>query len=142
MELIYGHDAAVAAWAASHFPFPADVPSDVVSIGVAEEGQLIGAACFTDYRRDLQGIEISVVAVTPRAIQRPVLRAVFGYPFDQLGCRWVAMHTPIENEAAIKLAKGVGFVQRGVDPHHYAHGKHRMRLTMLAAAWPRLLRRL
>lgn len=141
MRLVYGHDAAVAAWMATHFPFPADVPANVVAIGVADGDALVGGAAFTDYRPDLQGIELSVVATTPRAVTRQVLRAVFGFPFEQLRCRWVAMHTPLGGKA-IKLARGVGFVQRGIDPHHYAPGVHRVRMTMLADAWPRLLRRL
>lgn len=141
ISILRGHDAAVAEWMAERLPHPATPPAEVVTFAVVERDKMLGAAAFTDYRPDVQGIEISVVTETPRAVTRAVIRAVFSYPFIQLGCRWVSMHTPLGNRA-MKLARGVGFVQRGIEPDYYAPGAHRVLLTMPAKAWPALLQRL
>lgn len=137
MRLVYGEDRAVAAWVARHLPMMGEPPEPCTAIGMEEGGALIGGAVFHNYVPEWGGIEMSVHVATPHAMQRGAVRAALGYCFVQLRCRWVLVKTAHTNERALRLAKGLGFVQRGVLPDFFAPRAHAVFLTMTARCYER-----
>lgn len=136
-ELIYGHDAAVAAWVVDQIPHM-DMPREYAAIGVARDGALVAGVIYHNFLPDYRGIEISMAATSARWATRGVIRALLAYPFEQLGCRWVLTCIPHKNEPALKLNKGLGFVQRGVLPDFYDVKRHAVLMTMPARVFARL----
>ena len=61
------------------------------SMGVMRDGRPIGGIVFHNWDPDAQVIEMSGAATDRKWLSRSVLGAMFGYPFDQLGCQLVAM---------------------------------------------------
>jgi len=84
------------------------------SIGMDLDGALIGVVVFHNYRKC--DIEMSIATENPRWIQRGVLRALFHYPFVQLGCARVTAVCSVDSNRAIKLMSGIGFKQEGAHP--------------------------
>ena len=114
MQLVYGADAIVAAWVAARMPnFDDDDSFGVCTgIGVVEGDKLIAGAVFHDYRG--HNIEISFAADDARWATRKHIRAIFAYPFNQLGCVRLTTITSKKNARARKLDEGLGFRIEGV----------------------------
>lgn len=114
MQLVYGCDAQVAAWVEQLMPaFAGDDHFGVcTAIGIAEGSQLIAGAVFHNYRG--HDIEISFAATDPRWASRQRIRAIFGYPFHQLGVVRLTTVTGRKNKRARKLDEGLGFKLEGV----------------------------
>lgn len=86
-------------------------PSDP-SVGLLHNGKLIAGVVFNNY----SGVDIylSVAAVEPGWLNRAFLRAVFRYPFVQLGCRRVTGLVRVDNHAARKFDEHLGFKFEGL----------------------------
>ncbi len=63
MQLIYGHDAAVAEWVAGQIPHMRDAPEMCAAIGVTDGVDLLAGVVFHEYRPAYRIIEISMAAV-------------------------------------------------------------------------------
>ena len=137
MQLIYGHDEAVARWVVDRVDHM-DVPREYAAIGVARDGELIAGVIYHNFIPDYRGLEISMASSSPRWATRRTIRALLSYPFEQLGCRWVLTCTPHKNEAALRVNRALGFVQRGVLPDFYDAKKHAVLMTMPARGYARL----
>jgi RimJ/RimL family protein N-acetyltransferase len=109
MDLLYGHNEAVAAWVAAHIPGCERGFDKPVSIGVVEDERLIGGTCFHNYNPEAGVIEMSSAGTSARWLSRPMLKAIFGYVFDQLGCQLVVMRVSERNSRMIKIAEKFGF---------------------------------
>lgn len=109
MNLLYGHNEAVAAWVAAHIPGCERGFDRPVSIGVVEDERLIGGTCFHNWQPEAGVIEMSSAATSPRWLHPRMLRAIFEYPFDQLGCQLVVMRVSERNERMIGIARKFGF---------------------------------
>lgn len=99
MNLLLGHDTAVAEWVgtmnrkAFHPPFSA--------IGVLDSrGKIVGGFVFTGYNTD--GVEMSLAGWGVQS--RDAWRAVIAYVFGQLGCVRMQMHTRRSNRPVRKMA--------------------------------------
>lgn len=59
------------------------------ALGVVRDGRLIAGVVYHNWRPSAGVIEMSAAAEDRRWLQRPVLRAMFAYPFDEVGCQLV-----------------------------------------------------
>lgn len=109
MDLLYGHNEAVAAWVAAHIPGCERGFDKPVSIGVVDGERLIGGTVFHNYQPEAGVIEMSSAGTSPRWLSRTMLKAIFGYVFDQIGCQLVVMRVSERNGRMVKIAEKFGF---------------------------------
>lgn len=109
MDLLYGHSATVAKWVAEHIPGCERGFDGQGAIGVIENGRLIGGTVFHNWSPESGVVEMSSAATSPRWLCRPMLKAIFGYVFDQLGCQLVVMRVSERNTRMIRIAEKFGF---------------------------------
>jgi RimJ/RimL family protein N-acetyltransferase len=70
---------------------------------------LIGGTVFHQYSPEAGVIEMSSAAVSPRWLAPKMIRAIFGYVFDQLGCQAVVMRMHERNDRMVRIAQKFGF---------------------------------
>ena len=68
-------------------------------MGVIEGDRLIAGIVYHNYCPEHGTIEITGAATTKRWLTRQVIRSMFGYPFDQIGCQMVVARHPEANES-------------------------------------------
>lgn len=68
------------------------------TMGVFEDGQLVGVMVYHNWDREAGVIEISGVSEDKRWLARHVLWEMFHYPFDQLGCQLIVMRVSERNQ--------------------------------------------
>ena len=87
-----------------------EVPmSDGTVMAVAEGQQIIGACLFHNWQPDEGVIELTSASVSPRWLNRRVLRAMFGYAFDTLKCQAAVMRVDPANVRMCRIASAFGF---------------------------------
>lgn len=83
--------------------------SDFTSLGVMEDDMLIAGVVFHNYAPEAGVIELSAAATSKRWLTRPVLKAMFGYPLDEIGCQMVVLRVSERNSGMIAIARRFGF---------------------------------
>lgn len=78
-------------------------------MAVAEGDKIIGACLFHNWQPDEGVIELTSASVSARWLSRPVLRAMFSYAFDRLGCQAAVMRVDPENKRMCRIATAFGF---------------------------------
>ena len=78
-------------------------------LAVEDGGQIIGACLFHNWQPDEGVIELTSASLSPRWLSRPVLRAMFGYAFDGLGCQAAVMRVDPANTRMCRIASAFGF---------------------------------
>lgn len=87
-----------------------EVPmTDGTVMAVAEGSQIIGACLFHNWQPDEGVIELTSASVSPRWLNRRVLRAMFGYAFDTLKCQAAVMRVDPANVRMCRIASAFGF---------------------------------
>lgn len=109
MDLLYGHNEAVAAWVAAHIPGCERGFDKPVAIGVIENERLIGGTVFHNWNPEAGAIEMSSAGTSARWLSRKMLKAIFGYVFDQIGCQIVVMRVSERNARMVDIAERFGF---------------------------------
>lgn len=82
------------------------------AIGYEHEGELVAAALYnlmTDF-----DCAMHFASSNPHWMNGEFLRAIFRYPFKQMGLRRVTSYTWADNERALKFVRSFGFVDEGV----------------------------
>lgn len=108
MDLVYDN-AGVSAWVASHIPGCNRGFERATAIGVAKDGQLIGGTVFHNWSPEAGVIEMSSASTSPHWLTKDMLRAIFGYVFDQLECQLVVMRVSERNTRMVRIAEKFGF---------------------------------
>ena len=80
-----------------------------VTLGVFRDSTLIGAAIYHNWNPQFGVIEISGAATDSRWLTRSVLREMYRYPFEQLGCQMVVQRTPATNERLLGILARLDF---------------------------------
>ncbi len=83
------------------------------AIGWERNGDLVGVAVFNQWN----GPDICLHVASAKGVHwlsRTALRAVFRYPFVQLGVRRITCHIPESNLASVKFNLHLGFTLEGV----------------------------
>lgn len=99
----------IAAFVASHIPGCERGWEHFTAMGVIEGDRLVAGTVFHNYAPEAGVIELSSASVSRRWLTRPVLRGMFGYPFDQIGCQMVVLRVSERNTGMIEIAERFGF---------------------------------
>ena len=83
--------------------------ADFTTMGVRENDALVAGVVFHNYAPEAGVIELSAASTSKRWLTRPVLRAMFGYPFDEIGCQMVVLRVSERNAGMIAIAERFGF---------------------------------
>lgn len=78
-------------------------------MGVLDEGRLIAGVVYHNWAPEYGVIELSAAAVDKRWLTRPVLKAMFSYPFDGAGCQLCVLRVSEGNRPMHRIAKAYGF---------------------------------
>lgn len=100
---------ALATWCAVQIGLPRPFEAPYVTMGVFDKGQLIAVILYNNYQPEAGVIEFHGAGTTPRWLTRPVLKAMFEYPFDQLGCQMVVTRTSERNTRLLRMLTAYGF---------------------------------
>jgi RimJ/RimL family protein N-acetyltransferase len=142
VKLLYGHDAAVAAFvSALIWRDERRVNANAKTIGVIDdEGRLIAGFAFFDWEPREGLIEVAAAAVSPRWATRAIIHTLFAYAFETCGCQMLIERIAADNERALKFNMGLGFVPQRV---RRLYGRHQdgYLMTLTAEEWRREERR-
>lgn len=83
--------------------------ADYCAAAIVDDDRLIAAVLFNNWVKENGVIEMHAGAVDKRWITRPVLRDLFAYPFDFLGCQLCVLRVSEHNKVMQRIAKAVGF---------------------------------
>ena len=78
------------------------------SMGVVRNGELIAGILYHNYSPESGVIEISGAATDSRWLTRQTLRAMFSYPFDEVGCQMVVARHSEHNARLRRMWRAVG----------------------------------
>jgi RimJ/RimL family protein N-acetyltransferase len=106
-----------------------------VAGGVVRDGVLVAGVVFHDYHPQYGTMQVSIAADHPRWASRPVLRAMFDYPFRQLGVDllWAAMPADLPNVHAFN--RRLGFKKEAVLRRRYGGKRHAVIASMTRGEW-------
>lgn len=76
--------------------------------------ELVAAIIFSHYDPDCRSIDVSFVADTPKCLTRSMIKAIFDYPFGQLGLQRVQAVTPRDARTARRFLEKFGFKREGL----------------------------
>lgn len=114
-SLIYGADDLIKDWVSTKIGNPNF--GLCVAIGVMSETEIIAGIVYHNFIRSPDGrpisIEISMAAINQRWANRRTLKALFEYPFNQLGVERVQVTTPVESKHVRKINEKLGFTYEG-----------------------------
>lgn len=116
--LLFHCDDALARWAGDRLGMEIGRPN--TSIGVVHKGQIVAAAVFNNFRPP--NIEITFVTSSPRWASPGAVRAIFRYPFNQLGCKRLTAIIEATNQPARAFLCRLGFKLEGIHPDVFASG--------------------
>lgn len=89
------------------------LPCDAFSIGMLDDkGQIVGGVVFTGF--DGIGITLHSAGASRMWLDRTFLRAIFSYPFKQLGCARLSTIVREDNKPAQTAALKAGFKFEGI----------------------------
>lgn len=118
VNLVFGHDDVVAAWAEKRFGY--EIPNRFCSVGVIRaDGSLCGAAVFHNFNR--ANVEISFYG--PRAITLGVAVGLMQFVFERFKISRVTAMTQRANRSVVKGLPKVGFKFEGVARRFYGDRK-------------------
>lgn len=87
-------------------------PKKFSYIGIIEDEKILGVIIFCNY--DGNNIFVHTALDTPRACQRKVIKLMFNYIFNQIGCNRATATCDNDNSKVKKLIKGLGFEKEGL----------------------------
>ncbi|MBP1882383.1 GNAT family N-acetyltransferase [Sinorhizobium mexicanum] len=120
MNIIWGGAAdpakndAIAGFVAAHIDGCGRGFADFATLGVTEEGRLVAGVVYHNYSPEAGVIELSAAATSKRWLTRPVLTAMFGYPFDEIGCQMAVLRVSEENRGMVEIARRFGFTSHRI----------------------------
>lgn len=97
------------------------------TMGVFEDGKLVAASVFHNWQEDAGVLEISSASDSKRWLTGPVIGAMLGFPFSEMGCQLVALRVSERNDQMIRIARKFGFSEwhiprlRGRDEGEYIY---------------------
>ena len=148
--MLVGHDAAVARWVGEQLdikdfgpcaaigicdgPLRHVVPTDrngraCASVVTVPDGPLIAGVVYNNYRES--NIEMTIASTSPHWCKRGILRALFRYPFEQIGCRRVTAIADCMNVHVRGFLSRLGFLQEGEMRRAYRNGNDAVIYGML-----------
>lgn len=87
------------------------------AIGLIRNGVLIASTTYSNFQSRADGslfsLEMGIFTIDKRWATRQYLRAIFKYPFIQLGLERVQIVTSVNNEGVNSLVQRLGFTKEG-----------------------------
>lgn len=114
MQLLVGHDVAVATWVGEKIGVPMIPPYTALG-WIDDRGLLRIGFVFFGYN----GSNMDVAIAMTHSLTRGVIRAVAHYIFEQSGCVRCTLRPPRKNVAACSILKRLGFVQECICKRFY-----------------------
>lgn len=115
-KVIYGQDRSVTEWVRTKLGVPDFGLS--TALGIIHHGNLVAGAVYNNFHKDAYGkpmsIEVTIVSIDKRWLNRHNLSALFGYPFSQLKVRRVQLRTAKRNKELRKMFERLGFRFEGI----------------------------
>lgn len=110
-----------------------------VTMGVFEDGRLVGCMVYHNHEREAGLIEISGVSERKDWLKRHVLWEMFAYPMNQLGCQMVVMRVSEKNQqwngrGLPRLLKAYGFTSQRI-PRLYGRHEDGILYCLTDDAW-------
>ncbi|QFI66844.1 GNAT family N-acetyltransferase [Sinorhizobium alkalisoli] len=102
--------------------------------GVLEQGRLIAGVVYHNYVPEAGVIELSAASSSKRWLTRAVLRAMFGYPFDEIGCQLAVLRVSEKNRGMVDIARRFGFTGHRI-PRLRGRGEAEIIFTLTDDAW-------
>lgn len=78
-------------------------------MGVFDDEKLIAVILWNNYQPEAGVIEFHGAGLTPRWLTRSVLRQMFEYPFEKIGCQMVVTRNSVTNRRLHRILKAYGF---------------------------------
>lgn len=100
---------AIAAFVAAHIEGCERGFADFTTLGVIDKGMLAAGVVFHNYQPEAAVIELSAASTSKRWMTRPVLKAMFDYPFEEIGCQMVVLRVRERNAGMVAIAERFGF---------------------------------
>lgn len=119
---LFGHDKAVAAWVGERVGIKDFGPCTAVGF-VRDEDELIAGVVYNNwyYPHDPGLIEATIASTSPRWCNRATLAVIFGYVFNQVGCRRLTATTEAKNQPVRAFLCHLGFREEGVIRQGFPH---------------------
>ena len=95
-------------------------PNDSVAIGQVSGDHIVAGAYYDRYTG--RSITITVAVEKGTHVAKDFLRAIFQYPFNQLGVERLVAYSSTDNKASLDLIRRVGFKLQAVIPNIYPEG--------------------
>ena len=112
LSLVFGRDAEIAEFVRARAPHAENGFDRYTTIGIARDGQLICGVVYNEYRT--HSIHASIASSDPRWADRRTLRAIFSYPFVQLGCGRITTYCGASMLSVRRFNERLGFTQEGL----------------------------
>lgn len=116
VNLLFSHSHAVSEWVRQKIGEQGFGPCH--AIGIVDGQELIAGVVYSHFSGN--DMVMSIAATSPKWARRGVIRALFHYPFVQIGCDRVTSLIDESNERSIKLCAGLGFMPEGRLRKRYA----------------------
>lgn len=139
MKLLVGHDADVAAFVARLSPIEQPIwePGFRAFGVIRDDGCLVGGFVFSNWRPAFGTVELSAVTLSRYVLRPRILIALGDHPFGKLDAFKVWARTSVDNRPARAVMKHLGFVEEGIEAHHYGKGRHAARVRLIKPDWQR-----
>lgn len=104
----------VAAFVAAGIPGCDRGWENFTTLGLVENDRLVAGVVFHNYNPEAAVIELSAASTSRRWLTRPMLKGMFGYPFEQLGCQMVVIRVSERNAVMVDIAERFGFTSHRI----------------------------
>lgn len=81
------------------------------TMAIYDGDDLIAATAYHNWHQDSGIMELSSAAVSRRWLTRPVINAMFRFPFEIMGCQMVVLRVSERNTNMVHIARSFGFTE-------------------------------
>jgi RimJ/RimL family protein N-acetyltransferase len=136
MTPLYGHDQTVAYFVAQFIPGCEirGFSENYRAIGVLHGEDLIGGLVYHNWNPEAGVIEFSGASVNRRWLTRSILKALFSYPFEGVGCQMVCARVSERNTHLIRMLRAYGFHDVTV-PRLFGRDENALVFTLTIEDW-------
>lgn len=109
MKPVWGHRQVVEPFVARMIPGCERGFGACEAMGIIDDaGRLIAGVVYHDYDPESGVIQLSAASLDKRWLTRPILREMFGYPYDFLGCQMTVFRVHPENWPMRRMLRAIG----------------------------------
>lgn len=131
---------AIAQWVGKRIGFVGEIGfgSSTGMFVVSRSGAPLAGVIFHDWQPALGTLAFSIAADSPKWATRRMVGTLLSYPFEEVKVEKLWTATPMSNERALRLVKGVGFTREAVLGRHFGQYGHAVISRMYKEDYHRL----